>query len=98
MLFFKLLIHLIIIIELYWSVSGAPHNVNYTSIKASLVAIPGVLAVHSLHMWTLTMNKNAATVHLVIGEIDCSINKIYYCIMFINTCLYQNEMFIFRRQ
>ena len=46
---------------------GIPRGINYTSIRASLFAIPGVEAIHSLHVWTLTMNKNAATVHIVIG-------------------------------
>lgn len=41
---------------------------NFHILKASLLDIPGVLAVHDLHVWSLTVGTTAIAVHLVIGE------------------------------
>jgi hypothetical protein len=35
-------------------------------LKADLLSIEGVRSVHSLHMWSLTMDKAAVAVHLAI--------------------------------
>ncbi|KAF2363753.1 Cation efflux protein [Trinorchestia longiramus] len=46
---------------------GVPPGVDYNAICANLTAIPGVKMVHSLHVWTLTVDKNALSVHIAIG-------------------------------
>lgn len=47
---------------------GAPRNVNYLSLLSDLEGLPGVRTVHNLHIWSLTLDKNALSVHLGIGE------------------------------
>uniref|UniRef100_A0A6A7FY60 Zinc transporter 2-like isoform X2 n=2 Tax=Hirondellea gigas TaxID=1518452 RepID=A0A6A7FY60_9CRUS len=49
---------------------GVPLGVDYTAICAHLTALPGVRMVHSLHVWTLTIDKNACSVHLAVSS-DC---------------------------
>ncbi|XP_032241154.2 zinc transporter 2 [Nematostella vectensis] len=46
---------------------GTPKNVNYNAVKAGLENIQGVVAAHSLHIWSLTVNKAALAVHLAVG-------------------------------
>jgi Co/Zn/Cd efflux system component len=43
----------------------APDGINVAKVEASLGRVNGVLAVHDLHIWQLTVNKNALSVHLV---------------------------------
>lgn len=35
--------------------------------KSTLEGIQGVIAAHSLHIWSLTVNKAALAVHLAVG-------------------------------
>lgn len=49
-------------------IAGVPKGLSFSSLKASLLDIPGVLAVHDLHVWSLTVGTSAIAVHLVIGE------------------------------
>jgi len=46
---------------------GTPKNIKYNNVKVSLENIEGVVAAHSLHIWSLTVNKAALSVHLAIG-------------------------------
>eukprot|EP00128_Syssomonas_multiformis_P009433 Colp12_sorted_trinity150504_noHs@6804 len=51
---------------------GAPKAVNITQLKADLVGIKGVVSVHDMHVWSLTMGKAALACHLdVNGESGC---------------------------
>uniref|UniRef100_A0A914V1X5 Zinc transporter 2 n=1 Tax=Plectus sambesii TaxID=2011161 RepID=A0A914V1X5_9BILA len=45
---------------------GTPRDVSYAAVKNDLQKIKGVRAAHSLHMWSLTMDKAALAVHLAI--------------------------------
>ena len=45
-----------------------PADVDRERIEFKLGTIPGVLEVHSLHVWALTIDRNALTVHLTVGE------------------------------
>jgi len=47
---------------------GVPRNVNYREMKLDLRRLPGVEAVHSLNVWSLTMDKIVVTVHLAVGR------------------------------
>ncbi|XP_046329567.2 zinc transporter 2-like [Haliotis rufescens] len=47
---------------------GVPRDINYESLKQELFSIEGVEMVHSLHIWSLTIDKNALSVHLAVGE------------------------------
>ncbi|XP_071520960.1 proton-coupled zinc antiporter SLC30A2-like isoform X2 [Panulirus ornatus] len=46
---------------------GMPPGIDYASVCSDLTALPGVKMVHSLHVWALTLDKNACAVHLAIG-------------------------------
>ncbi|KAK7022714.1 hypothetical protein SK128_001180, partial [Halocaridina rubra] len=46
---------------------GTPPGIDYNMVSANLMALPGVKMVHSLHIWALTLEKNACSVHLAIG-------------------------------
>ncbi|XP_078383952.1 proton-coupled zinc antiporter SLC30A2-like [Oculina patagonica] len=50
---------------------GVPKGLCFRSLKESLLDIPGVLAVHDLHVWSLTVGTTAIAVHLVIDD-SCS--------------------------
>ena len=47
---------------------AAPKNINYETVKEDLGKIDGVKQAHSLHIWSLTLNKIALAAHLVLGE------------------------------
>lgn len=47
---------------------GTPKNIKYNNVKVSLESIEGVVAAHSLHIWSLTVNKAALAVHLAIEQ------------------------------
>jgi len=46
---------------------GVPRNISYHEMKEDLLSIPGVEAVHTLNIWSLTLDKVVVTVHLAIG-------------------------------
>lgn len=43
---------------------AAPERIDLDQLSADLIAIPGVADVHDLHVWTLTSEMDAASVHL----------------------------------
>lgn len=43
---------------------ASPADVDVESVRADLTALPGVVGVHDLHVWTLTTGMDVATVHL----------------------------------
>jgi zinc transporter 2 len=45
---------------------GTPDGFDPDKIATDIVAIPDVLAVHDLHMWSLTLGKPAMSVHVVV--------------------------------
>ncbi|XP_064470714.1 proton-coupled zinc antiporter SLC30A2-like isoform X2 [Ornithodoros turicata] len=47
---------------------GFPRDMNYVSLKSALQSIKGVRMAHSLHVWSLTLQKNALAVHLAVDE------------------------------
>ena len=49
-------------------IDAVPHNVNLSGVREFLYKIPGVTAVHDLHIWGLSTRENALTVHLVMPE------------------------------
>lgn len=44
-----------------------PKGLSFNDLKTRLKSIPGVEAVHDLHVWSLTVGTDALSVHLVIG-------------------------------
>ena len=48
---------------------GVPSHVNYSGIVDDLLRLSGVRNAHSLHIWSLSTQKAALSVHIAIGEI-----------------------------
>lgn len=46
------------------ALDAAPRNVDVDAVRAALVALPGVTAVHDLHVWGLSTTATALTAHL----------------------------------
>jgi len=49
---------------------GTPPEVDVTLVEAKLVAIPGVIAVDDLHIWTITSGLDAMSCHLVVDDMS----------------------------
>jgi len=47
---------------------GTPREVDLASLRAALEEVPGVKAVHDLHVWTLTSGVHALSAHAVLEE------------------------------
>ncbi|VDK79801.1 unnamed protein product [Litomosoides sigmodontis] len=47
---------------------GTPAHINYGKLQNDLLGINGVRTLHSLHVWSLNMDKTALAVHLAIDE------------------------------
>lgn len=48
---------------------GTPPEIDITLMEKELLALPGVRAVHDLHVWTITSGVNAMSGHLVVTDI-----------------------------
>ena len=46
---------------------GTPSDVNVASLRAAIAGVPGVTAVHDLHVWSLTSGINAMSAHAVLS-------------------------------
>lgn len=44
---------------------GVPTEINVSEIKNELIAIPGVVDIHHIHVWSLSTKENALTAHVV---------------------------------
>ena len=51
---------------------AAPPEIDLDEVRRSLAAIPGVIDVHDLHVWTLTSEMENASVHLVVDTMNHS--------------------------
>lgn len=47
---------------------SAPDHIDVAAMERRLAALPGVLDVHDLHVWTLTSDMDVVTVHLMVGD------------------------------
>ena len=47
---------------------GTPREVDLTALRAAMEGVPGVKAVHDLHVWTLTSGVHALSAHAVLQE------------------------------
>ena len=48
-------------------VQAAPPHVDPEAVRADLAALPGVVDVHDLHLWTLTSDMEVASAHLMVA-------------------------------
>lgn len=51
---------------------GVPRDMNLQEIEDGLEAVPGVVEVHDLHVWSLTSGKHVLSVHLVADLERCT--------------------------
>lgn len=49
---------------------SAPRHVDAARVRQRLEALPGVLGIHDLHVWTVASGVVALTAHAVVGEAD----------------------------
>jgi len=47
---------------------GTPGEVDLPALRAAMEAVPGVKAVHDLHVWTLTSGVHALSAHAVLED------------------------------
>jgi cobalt-zinc-cadmium efflux system protein len=49
------------------AVDAVPRHVNPEAVRAYLSGLPGVLAIHDLHIWPMSTTDTALTAHMVMG-------------------------------
>lgn len=49
---------------------GTPAHINLAALEAAMKTVPGVRAIHDLHVWTITSNRHALTAHVVIDDLS----------------------------
>lgn len=47
---------------------SAPAHIDVDEVREAIAGIPGVLAVHDLHVWTITSGMESLSAHLVVAE------------------------------
>ena len=47
---------------------GVPKHIDVHALCRSIEALPGVVVIHDIHVWTLSQGSDALTAHVVIGE------------------------------
>lgn len=48
---------------------GTPEGIDYRAVSASMLAVPGVCAIHDLHIWSLTSGMPLLTAHVEIDKV-----------------------------
>ena len=57
---------------------GVPADVDLAAVRAVLLALPGVTAVHDLHVWAMGTSQTALTAHLVLGDPACDTSAVLH--------------------
>lgn len=60
--------------SLHLSFDGVPAQIDYHQVEQQLLSLPGVIAVHNLHIWAMSTHSNALSAHLVVDETACHDN------------------------
>lgn len=47
---------------------GVPERLNLAALESAMRAVPGVVAVHDLHVWTLTSGWDSLSAHVVVDD------------------------------
>lgn len=56
--------------SVWMSLAGVPKGIRIEEVEAELAALPGVNAVHDLHVWPMSTTENAVTAHLVAPNVQ----------------------------
>ena len=51
--------------SIFYTLNAVPQNIDLKSVKQFLLAQPGVVGMHDLHIWGMSTSENALTVHLI---------------------------------
>lgn len=51
---------------------GTPPEIDLTLLERELLGVEGVIAVHDLHVWTITSGADAMSCHLVVSDLKAS--------------------------
>lgn len=57
---------------------GVPPQVDLPAVSRSLLALPGVVALHDLHIWALSTTETALSAHLVVAD-DSDQQALLHC-------------------
>jgi cobalt-zinc-cadmium efflux system protein len=57
---------------------GVPHDIQKSEVEAYFQSIPGVIAVHDLHIWGLSTRETALTAHLVMPVLSLTDADYYH--------------------
>ncbi len=49
---------------------GVPHNLSPEDVQTAMAAVPGVAAIHDLHVWSLTSSQTSLTAHVVVDDLS----------------------------
>lgn len=58
------------IILIFFFHPGVPSHINLSQVIKDIRRIPGVRNAHSLHIWALSMQRTALSVHIAIGDLS----------------------------
>jgi len=47
---------------------GTPGHINLTSLRNAMLAVPGVVEMHDIHVWTITSGRDAMSGHVTINR------------------------------
>ena len=47
-----------------------PKGIDFLEVQQTLLEIPGVVTVHNLRIWSLSLDKVALSTHLAIGKLS----------------------------
>ena len=50
------------------SPGGSPVEIDVTHVEQTLLRVPGVVAFHDLHIWSISEGFDVLTVHVVLGK------------------------------
>lgn len=85
-------------------ISGAPRGIEFNSVKEVLLTLKSVKALHSLHLWALTVGQSLVSVHLAIGKenlngVDiCTIHKVDHHVPNCMPARKNNIVFVFNQR
>ena len=52
------------------SLDGVPGGIDVAEIEQAMTAVPGVRAVHHIHVWAISTTENALTAHVVLDSLS----------------------------
>ncbi len=56
--------------SLYLSLDAVPESISLNEIEKTIARTPGIESWHHLHVWAVSTTENAATVHVVINDVE----------------------------